>query len=113
VDGLSVMIQEITLKEGRVVQSIYHQHQLLRTPQAPEIEVHFLKTNNPPTGRGEPALPPIISRRRQCDIFGDRRTDSNAAHDEAGLQFRVITTGETSRFRRQCRRVGLGTPISM
>src|SRR5439155_999381 len=50
VDGLSEMIQEITLKEGRVVQSNYHQHPMLRMPQAPTIEVHFLKTNNPPTG---------------------------------------------------------------
>ena len=60
IDGLSEMIQEITLKEGRVTQSNYHQHPWLRMPQAPEIEVHFLKTNNPPTGLGEPALPPII-----------------------------------------------------
>jgi len=60
IDGLSEMIQEITLKEGRVVQSNYHQHQMLRIAQAPVIEVHFLKTNNPPTGLGEPALPPII-----------------------------------------------------
>ncbi len=59
-DGLSEMVQEITLKEGRVVQSNYHQHPWLRIQQAPIIEVHFLKTNNPPTGLGEPALPPIL-----------------------------------------------------
>ncbi len=61
IDGLSEMIQEITLKEGRVVQSNYHQHPMLRMSQTPpNIEVHFLKTNNPPTGLGEPALPPIL-----------------------------------------------------
>ncbi|WP_238325873.1 xanthine dehydrogenase family protein molybdopterin-binding subunit [Bryobacter aggregatus] len=60
IDGLSEMMQEITLKEGRVVQSNYHQHPWLKMSQAPPVEVHFLKTNNPPTGLGEPALPPIL-----------------------------------------------------
>ncbi len=60
IDGLSEMMQEITLKNGAVVQSNYHQHPWLRMSQAPPIEVHFLKTNNPPTGMGEPALPPIL-----------------------------------------------------
>jgi isoquinoline 1-oxidoreductase beta subunit len=61
IDGLSEMMQEITLKNGRVVQSNYHEHPMLRLSQAPpQIEVHFLKTNNPPTGLGEPALPPIL-----------------------------------------------------
>lgn len=41
-DGLSEMIQEITLKDGRVVQSNYHQHPMLRMSQAPPVEVHFL-----------------------------------------------------------------------
>lgn len=61
IDGLSEMMQEITLKNGAVEQSNYHQHPWLKMSQAPpQIEVHFLKTNNAPTGLGEPALPPIL-----------------------------------------------------
>ncbi len=61
IDGLSeLMNQEITLVDGRVVQTNYNQHQLLRLRQAPEIEVHFLKSEHEPTGLGEPALPPVI-----------------------------------------------------
>jgi isoquinoline 1-oxidoreductase beta subunit len=60
VDGLSELLQEITLKNGRVAQANYHQHPMLRMSQTPPIEVHFLKSNNSPTGLGEPALPPIL-----------------------------------------------------
>ncbi len=60
IDGLSELIQEITLKNGRVVQSNFHQHPVLRMPEAPPIEVHFVKTNNTPNGLGEPGLPPIL-----------------------------------------------------
>jgi isoquinoline 1-oxidoreductase beta subunit len=61
IDGLSeLMTQEITLDKGRVVQSNYHQHQLLRMSKTPQIDVHFVKTEHDPTGLGEPSLPPVI-----------------------------------------------------
>ncbi len=61
IDGLSeLMHQEITLAQGRVVETNYDKHQLLRIKQAPQIEVTFVKSDHEPTGLGEPALPPLI-----------------------------------------------------
>jgi isoquinoline 1-oxidoreductase beta subunit len=61
IDGLSeLMAQEITVEHGRVVQTNFHQHPMLRLSEAPQIEIHFLKTDHSPTGLGEPALPPVL-----------------------------------------------------
>jgi isoquinoline 1-oxidoreductase beta subunit len=62
IDGLSEMMsQEITVVNGAVVQNNYHQHGMLRMAQAPPvIETHYVKSTYPPTGLGEPALPPIL-----------------------------------------------------
>ncbi|HWF46564.1 MAG TPA: molybdopterin cofactor-binding domain-containing protein [Bryobacteraceae bacterium] len=61
VDGLSeLMHQEITLQNGAVQQKNYDAFQLLRFKQAPEVEVHFVKSDHSPTGLGEPSLPPVL-----------------------------------------------------
>jgi len=60
VDGLStVWRQELDLERGRITQGNFHDYPLLRMPDVPRIETHFLKSEHPPTGLGEPALPPL------------------------------------------------------
>jgi isoquinoline 1-oxidoreductase beta subunit len=60
IDGMSEMAQEITLVDGKIQQTNYHQHPVLRMRQIPPIEVYWRKTDYAPTGLGEPTLPPIL-----------------------------------------------------
>jgi isoquinoline 1-oxidoreductase beta subunit len=49
----------ITLEDGRVKESNFHDHPVLRINQMPKIEVHIVPSTNAPTGVGEPGTPPI------------------------------------------------------
>lgn len=61
IDALSTAwMQEITFEHGRVVQGNFGDYPLLRIGDAPkQIEIHFLQSDNPPTGLGEPGFPPL------------------------------------------------------
>jgi isoquinoline 1-oxidoreductase beta subunit len=61
IDGISeALFQKITIENGATVQANFGDYPLLRMADAPKVEVKFLKTDYPPTGLGEPALPPAI-----------------------------------------------------
>jgi len=49
----------ITIKDGRCEQSNFHDYPVLRLPEMPQVEVHLVKSDDRPTGVGEPGLPPV------------------------------------------------------
>jgi isoquinoline 1-oxidoreductase beta subunit len=60
-DGIaSLLAQEITIEKGRTAQSNFDKFPLLRMNQAVPVDVHFVTSENAPTGLGEPALPPVV-----------------------------------------------------
>lgn len=58
--GLSAFLyQKIEMKDGRIIQGNFDDYEVLRIENMPEVFVEFVKTNDAPTGLGEPGLPPI------------------------------------------------------
>jgi isoquinoline 1-oxidoreductase beta subunit len=58
--GLSAALHSaITLEEGRVEQSNFHDYPLLRISEMPRVEVHIVQSGEAPTGVGEPGVPPL------------------------------------------------------
>ena len=58
VDALSTAQLEITYANGAVEQSNFHDYMLATIDQAPEVECHFIQSDNPPMGLGEPPIAP-------------------------------------------------------
>ena len=57
--GMTLPGFAITLKNGRVEQSQFTDYPPPRMPDAPIVDVFFVKSEEPPTGLGEPGVPPI------------------------------------------------------
>lgn len=81
IDGMAQALigQKIDLIDGAVAQENFHDFPLMRIEGAPPaIDVTFLRPDFPPTGMGEPALPPVIPAL------------ANAIHDATGKRLRSL-----------------------
>jgi isoquinoline 1-oxidoreductase beta subunit len=59
-EGLSAaLLGEITVEDGTVRQSNFHDYRFCTMRQAPRIDVHFIDSDAEPRGLGEPPLPPV------------------------------------------------------
>ncbi len=60
VNGLSTMMNlEVGIENGRIIAGNFTEYPILRMNDAPQVDVHFIQSDNIPTGVGEPALPPV------------------------------------------------------
>jgi isoquinoline 1-oxidoreductase beta subunit len=50
---------QLTMKEGRVLESNFHDYQVLRFHEMPRVEIHIVESREKPGGAGEPGTPPI------------------------------------------------------
>ena len=57
--GLTAALHgKITLENGRVNQSNFHNYPLLKMDETPIMDIHIVKSEEAPTGAGEPPVPP-------------------------------------------------------
>ena len=60
IDGLSAMAaQKLTYVNGVVQETNFDRYRLRRIGSDPRIDIHFIESEYPPTGLGEPVLPPV------------------------------------------------------
>ena len=58
--GLTAALKgTITIHQGRVQQSNFHDYEMLRMNEMPTVEVHIMPSDEAPGGIGEPGVPPI------------------------------------------------------
>ncbi len=60
IDGIGhAMYSELTFNNGIPQSNNFDSYQLIRMGQTPNVDVHFVESNESPTGLGEPTLPPV------------------------------------------------------
>lgn len=72
----------ITLKDGQVEQSNFHDYPVLRINEMPAVEVHIVPSAEKPTGVGEPGVPPLAPAL------------ANALYAATGKRIRTLPIGD-------------------
>ncbi len=84
--GLSAALYgEITIKDGRVEQTNFGDYRVLRINEAPQIEVHLVKSSEAPGGIGEPGTSCVMPAL------------TNAIYAASGKRIRKLPVGEQAR----------------
>ncbi|MXY17465.1 MAG: xanthine dehydrogenase family protein molybdopterin-binding subunit [Acidobacteria bacterium] len=55
----ATMVGEITIAGGRIAESNFRDHQMIRMADAPDVQVEFIRSNAWLGGLGEPSVPPL------------------------------------------------------
>jgi isoquinoline 1-oxidoreductase beta subunit len=83
--GISAALgEEITVEDGRVVQGNFDTYRILRLDRMPDVEIHIVPSEAPPSGMGEGALPPTIP------------AVTNAISAAAGMRVRELPLGRAN-----------------
>ena len=96
IDGISTALYlEITVKEGRVVQSNFHDYPLMKMVQAPDVEVHIIDSAEAPKGCGEMGIPTVAPALANA-IFNACGVRVRKLPIRNQLDFRTVVAGATS-----------------
>lgn len=112
--ALGPLMGEITIKDGRVEQSSFHDYQVIRMDEAPKVDVHIVESSEHPGGIGEPGRR-RLRRRWRRGVCVDEETDTGASNQDDVNAAQELTseclcrapTGQLTRRRRSRTRESL------
>jgi isoquinoline 1-oxidoreductase beta subunit len=72
--GLGAAYYGLTIQDGGIKETNFHEYPLLRIDQTPEIETHIIESFDPPDGAGEAGLPTVAPALANAifDLTGER-----------------------------------------
>lgn len=86
IDGLGQALSlAVKIENGAAVQGNFHEYPLPRISVTPKINMEFVKSDNDPTGMGEPALPPVIPALTNAIFAATGKRLRNLPVDKAAL----------------------------